>query len=249
MFPRPLLIALGLLSRIPLPPWQGTPTTAKEMGRSLLYYPLVGVIIAALLILLAWILRPISDPWITAAILLTTWVWLTGGLHLDGLADSADGWIGGMGNRERTLAIMKDPSCGPAGVMSIVLLLILKLTALQALITHNSADLLMMPLLLGRAGIIALFLKLPYVRVQGMGELAAKALPRLQGWAVLIGCTLLITLYWQLLGIRVVLVWVGTWYLLQRAMQQRLGGITGDTIGGACEIMETTILLAMTMTF
>ncbi|MBD1224901.1 adenosylcobinamide-GDP ribazoletransferase [Acinetobacter seifertii] len=52
-----------------------------------------------------------------AAIILTLWIWLTGGLHLDGLADTADAWVGGFGDKLRTLQIMKDPSCGPIGVL------------------------------------------------------------------------------------------------------------------------------------
>jgi adenosylcobinamide-GDP ribazoletransferase len=65
-----------------------------------------------------------------AALLLTVWVLLSGGLHLDGLADSADAWLGGFGDRERTLTIMKDPRSGPIAVVVLVLVLLLKFCAL-----------------------------------------------------------------------------------------------------------------------
>ena len=64
---------------------------------------------------------------------------LTGGLHLDGLADSADAWVGGFGDRARTLEIMKDPRSGPAGVTAIVSLLLLKCAALASLSVENAA--------------------------------------------------------------------------------------------------------------
>jgi adenosylcobinamide-GDP ribazoletransferase len=59
------------------------------------------------------------DPGVAAALVLILWVWSTGALHLDGLADSADAWVGGLASRERTLEIMKDPRSGPAAVTAI----------------------------------------------------------------------------------------------------------------------------------
>ena len=83
-----------------------------------------------------------------AALLLTAWVLLSGGLHLDGLADSADAWLGGFGDRERTLTIMKDPRSGPIAVVTLGLVLLLKFTALVALIEqHNGAALILAPLI------------------------------------------------------------------------------------------------------
>ena len=102
----PFWIALQFLSSLPvrLP---GMPRP-EELGRSLLFYPLVGLLFGVLL----WVLNAMLGGvplLLHAALLLTAWVLLSGGLHLDGLADSADAWLGGFGDRERTLSIMKDP--------------------------------------------------------------------------------------------------------------------------------------------
>src|SRR5690606_41444159 len=115
----PLLIALQFLTRLPvrLP---GLPT-AQENGRSLLWYPLVGLLIGSLLVL-AWLLLQGVSTGLQAALLLAIWVWLSGGLHVDGLADTADAWVGGYGDRERTLASIKDPACGPVGVITLAVL-------------------------------------------------------------------------------------------------------------------------------
>lgn len=105
----PFWIALQFLSSLPiiLP---GMPKP-QELGRSLLFYPLVGVLFGAVLWGVSALLAGIPLM-LHAALLLTVWVLLSGGLHLDGLADSADAWLGGFGDRERTLTIMKDPRSG-----------------------------------------------------------------------------------------------------------------------------------------
>lgn len=106
----PLLIALQFLTRLPvrLP---GMPEP-QQIGRSLLFYPLVGALLGLLLLGLEWLLGD-TALLLKAALLLAAWVALSGGLHLDGLADTADAWVGGYGDRERTLAIMKDRAAAP----------------------------------------------------------------------------------------------------------------------------------------
>ena len=110
------LIALQFLTRLPvrLPEAPGE----QDIGRSLLYYPLVGLLLGFTLAALAWALG--EGTLLHAAILLAAWVLMSGALHLDGLADSADAWAGGQGDRERSLAIMKDPACGPAGAVALI---------------------------------------------------------------------------------------------------------------------------------
>lgn len=131
----PLLIALQFLTSLPIRlPAMPEP---EQQGRSLLYYPLVGLLLGALLCLAAFVLDG-APALLQAALLLTLWVALTGALHLDGLADSADAWLGGFGDRERTLQIMKDPRSGPVAVVVLVLLLLLKFSALLALLRRNS---------------------------------------------------------------------------------------------------------------
>lgn len=248
MMPRPFLLAMGLLTRIPAP-WHGPPPTPVQMGRSLLYYPLVGLLLGGILTLLALILHARTPPQVEAALILITWVGLTGGLHLDGLADTADGWIGGMGDREKTLAIMQDPYCGPAGVVAVVLLLGLKFATLQALLPAYPPTFLLIPLLIGRASLLALFIHLPYVRANGMGATAANAVSAPAGLLVLLTCGIFLLVVWPAMGLRVVVVGVAVWYLLQNTWMRRLGGTTGDTAGATCEIMEAAILTSMTFLF
>src|SRR4030065_833392 len=109
---RSFFIALQFLTRFPLPALDGPDN--RDIGRSLLFYPLVGLFIGAMLIALNEVAAGTSEA-LRAALLLAAWVLLTGGLHLDGLADSADAWAGAHGDRDKALRIMKDAASGPAG--------------------------------------------------------------------------------------------------------------------------------------
>jgi adenosylcobinamide-GDP ribazoletransferase len=176
---RPALIALQFLTCIPVrltPPPHG-----REVGLSLLWYPIVAVLLGLLLWAAAMVTSRLA-PALAAAIVLTVWVAATGALHLDGLADTADGWVGGHGDRERTLAIMKDPNAGPIAGVAVVCLLLLKFGALSALLDGPGGtswtDLrlafgcIVLPLL-ARAAVPALMAHTAYVRAGGIGaELA-----------------------------------------------------------------------------
>ena len=119
------------------------------------------------------------DPGVLAALMLAVWVIITGGLHLDGLADTADAWIGGRGDRDRTLAIMKDSRSGPIAIIAIVLVLLNKFAALQVLLAGDARAVLLLAPVLGRATIVLLLITTPYVRPHGLGRPYANYLPRL----------------------------------------------------------------------
>ncbi|MFI7919156.1 adenosylcobinamide-GDP ribazoletransferase, partial [Acinetobacter baumannii] len=93
------------------------------------------------------------------------------------LADTADAWVGGFGDKLRTLQIMKDPSCGPIGVLSIVIVCLLKFALIYVLIEqHQSLFLICIPIL-GRVVPSILFLTTPYVREKGLGRSLTDHLP------------------------------------------------------------------------
>lgn len=251
----PLKIAVSLLTRWPVK--IATPVNKADQGKSVAYYPLVGLLIGALLYTCAYAattLLPNANPLLLAVILVSIWVVITGALHLDGLADSADAWLGGYGDRARTLAIMKDPACGPAGVISLVLALLGKTAALAALLSSASPVLspaiALLPLLiaplLGRAACSALFLILPYVRENGIGHGAAQtfkqrlAQPPTQIALLLSIALTLLCGQWLMLLIAVVVLLIGIYM-----MRQRLGGFTGDTAGALVEVVEVMVLVTV----
>ncbi|WP_043311751.1 adenosylcobinamide-GDP ribazoletransferase [Pseudomonas sp. ML96] len=243
MLPQPLLIALQFLTRLPVR-LAGMPEPA-QIGRSLLWYPLVGLLLGGLLLALHGLLGS-TPALLQAAILLTVWVGLSGGLHLDGLADTADAWVGGYGDRERTLAIMKDPRSGPIAVVVLLLVLLLKFTALVVLLEHGAWVGLLLAPWLGRMLLPLLFLTTDYVRAGGLGQALSEHLPRerlplllalhagamlLLGWSALLALATAAMMFW----------------LLRRAFVTRLGGTTGDTAGALLELAECVVLVALAL--
>jgi adenosylcobinamide-GDP ribazoletransferase len=233
---RGLLVAVGFLTRIPVPGHVFDDPQARQ--RSLCWYPAVGLLLGASLCAFAWLLRG-WPPLLAAAAVLVAWVGATGALHLDGLADSADAWIGGMGERERTLAIMKDPRSGPAGVVALVLVLLLKFAALAS--APFWPGLLLAPLL-GRTALTAAFLALPYVRAGGMGE-GLRGAPRAACVAV-VAISMAACLSLGRHGLAALIVAAVLFAAWRRACLRRLGGMTGDTCGALAELTEAAVLVA-----
>ncbi|MDH5360961.1 MAG: adenosylcobinamide-GDP ribazoletransferase, partial [Gammaproteobacteria bacterium] len=158
--------------------------------------------------------------------------------------DIADAWVGGQGDRDRALKIMKDPVSGPIGVTALVLLLLLKFALLQQLLAGNIIALILLPAL-ARALVPLLFMTMPYLRANGLGKALAEHLPLT---AVLLSWLLLLGLATYLLGIAalwLLLSMLGLFALLRYLYISRFGGLTGDMVGAAIEIVETGLLLTL----
>jgi adenosylcobinamide-GDP ribazoletransferase len=237
------LAAIRFLTRVPAP--DPGPLDERSQAASALFYPIVGLIVGLALWSGAALLGD-SPPAVAAAILLLAWAWVTGGLHLDGLADTTDAWVGGIGDRERTLEIMKDPRIGVTGAVALIVILIAKWSALTALMEQSPAALLWLPAL-ARTQLLLVFLTTPYAGSGGIAGRLAAALPRRAAWTVtasIWGACLLA------LGPQA---WVAalaaafTFEIWRRGVMDRLGGFTGDTAGALVELTETAMLLAIVL--
>jgi adenosylcobinamide-GDP ribazoletransferase len=236
----PFLIALQFLTTFPIQ-LKAMPTK-QQNGQSLLFYPIVGLMIGLILFGLALSLQAIPVI-LLSSLLQVVWIWLTGGLHLDGLADTADAWVGGFGDPERTLAIMKDPSCGPIGVLSLLIVCLLKWSAIYVLLEQQLYSALVLFPLLGRLVPLILFLSTRYVRTQGLGSSMAEFIPKTAAIFVISLC-LVASAYWGWSGILSSVCFIMTVLYLRFKFMQRIGGITGDTVGAGIEITEAISLLS-----
>lgn len=239
------LVALQFLTRIPVNLKQQS--TEKQIAQSLLFYPLVGLLIGLVLYSLNIMLSETNDM-LRAILILIVWVVITGALHLDGLADSADALVGGFGDKEKTLLIMKDPYCGPVGVVTLVLVLLLKFTVIYSITSEMSFLLILAPCL-ARASILWSFITTPYVRNNGLGSAMEKYFPRQFSFFILIVISSFILLYFGWAGGVLLASIFSIIYLLKRIFMQRIGGMTGDTLGAQIEILEPNIMLVGLLVF
>jgi adenosylcobinamide-GDP ribazoletransferase len=235
---RNLRIAFGLMTTLPfrLPAdW-----SAGDSGRAAVWYPLVGLIIGALT-WLAWTGASfVFSPLIAGVITLVVWVLLTGGLHLDGLADCCDGLFATV-TPGRRLEIMKDPHVGAFGVIGLILILFLKAAALASL-TPSSGFGILLAASLARWCILPAGL-LPLARPSGMGSDFAAGFQRpFILWSALIPLALAILLGRR--GILSSVAGLGAAASVLWLAKSRIGGITGDVFGMVVEIVETVVLLA-----
>lgn len=239
------LIALQFLTRLPLNikiDWQD-----EKVAASLLWYPAVGVLIGVLVVFVAQLFA-VDNAMLAAAITLTVWVIITGGIHLDGLADSADAWVGGYGDKKRALEIMKDPQAGPIAVIVLLVVLLIKFSALYSLLMQSEYWLIMFAIVLGRCVPLFLFLTTPYVREQGLGSAMAKHFPRQPAIAVLVLLAVTILFLSGVFnGFLLISVTLLTLGLLRYLMLKSIDGMTGDTIGAAIEVTEAVVLCVLVL--
>jgi adenosylcobinamide-GDP ribazoletransferase len=238
---RRISAAFQFLTRLPIP---GPPIEGAEMGRALAFFPLPGLTLGAIAAAAAWLLAPRLGAGVLAVLLVALLAWLTGGLHLDGLADVADGLGGGHGDRERTLAIMRDSRIGAFGATALALLLLLKVAAVGELLARGAAPwaLLCAPTL-ARFLAVPLVVVFPYARPRGLG----RAFHDGGGARELLVALALTALATAWIGARVLLpsaAALAAAAALALLVHRRLGGLTGDAYGAAVELAEVAFLVA-----
>jgi adenosylcobinamide-GDP ribazoletransferase len=239
---RALSVAVAFLTVLPTP--VVLPASPREDGLSFACFPLVGLLLGVLLGLLCLAVQA-WPPLLAAAIVLAAWTGLTGALHVDGLVDSADAWLGGIGDRERTLAIMQDPHCGSAGLVTAVLVLLVKFAALVSLVEHGAWTALIAIPVLSRAAMVGLFLVTPYVRPRGIMHDKIGRAPRGAVLTVTLASVAVATFVLGHAAAATMLAGGAAAWLLRLAMLKRLGGTTGDTAGALVELVEVVMLVAV----
>lgn len=241
---RSLRIALALLTVIPVGQPSGASVT--ERRRSLYLFPLVGLIIGLLLCLFEAMLP--AGSLLGALLLVAAWSGLTGGLHLDGLADSVDAWVGGHGDRRRTLTILRDPAAGPVAVTCLVLVLGLKAAALMVLSGEGAVAALLAAPMVARTALVVLYATTPYARHGGMGEVLRPVHgDRHRLWFSLVVSALLALLLLAGLVLTALLAVVVVFLLVRAAALKRLHGFTGDVAGAMVELVETALLIGVAL--
>lgn len=237
-----LQIAFNLLTTLPARAsndWQ-----PGDSGRAAGWYPLVGLVVG-LLVAAVWTVSSwVFPPLVCAGLALAAWILLTGGLHLDGLADCCDGLFHAS-NPERRLQIMKDPHLGAFGAMGLVLTLLLKFAALASLPSEHAILAILLSASLGR-WMVLLAGTQSLARPGGMGADFSSGLSKSAlAWGAII--PLILTAFLGLHGLLALaitlLAAIGLLYLAHA----RIGGVTGDVFGLLIEIIEIVTLITLSV--
>lgn len=241
--PRDIPAALGLLSRLPIP--VDGEKAALRGAAAAWAYPLAGLVIGVIVAAVASIALRINLPIpIAAGLALVTSVAVTGAMHEDGLADSADGLWGGW-DPARRLEIMKDSHIGVYGVSALVLSFILRWVALTAfIVTGLHWPAIITAAMLSRACVTGLMTILPHARKDGLSRTVGR--PSTPAALIAAVIALIMTLYfWGWWGLLVALVAEIAVLLCAAIARVKIGGQTGDILGAAQQVTELAVLMAL----
>ncbi len=241
--------AVTFLTRLPAP--QSSMPEARDIGRAAICFPLVGALVGTIQIAALHLFAHTANgnalkSIMVAALLVVVNVFVTGALHLDGLADMADGFGGGR-MKERTLEIMRDSLIGSYGAVALVLLLVLKVAAIASLVETGAAwRILIVAPALSRWAIVPLGKFTPYARkIGGLGQ----SVTDFVGWNELAGASLFAAvlvfglLDWRSGASLWIIIAMVTLFVARFSLR-KIGGVTGDVLGANAEICETAVLLA-----
>ncbi|UQB41570.1 adenosylcobinamide-GDP ribazoletransferase [Thiomicrospira microaerophila] len=230
-------LALQFFTRWPTP--QFAQVTEQDMGRALAWLPIIGLMIGAGLWLLSLVQFALPTS-VVALLILAFWVWQTGALHIDGVADFADGWLAGCGNQQRALEVMKDSRIGTGGGVAIALLLLAKWVLLVELLTLDLAVWLVLIPLVARVASLVLMVTTSYASQHGMAESMFRCLNR--KWVVFWGLLVVLLLLVLQPGLFVLGL---VWWWIRFVIVRTLGGMNGDTAGMMTELIELAMMLGL----
>lgn len=215
----------------------------EDIGRAAAWFPCVGLVVGGVTAGGYILFLRLFPPLLAAALAVLLWVVLTGGLHLDGLADCCDGMLAAV-SVERRIEIMHDPRLGPFGGVGLILVLLLKTTALVALAPLAPRVMLVVLVLaavLGRWMVLPLGLQ-PAVRSSGLGAAFVAGLkPGALILAALLPLILAAAGGWR--GGTALLIVHLAGFGMGCLARNRLGGLTGDVYGMVIELAELCVLL------
>ncbi|MFA5118183.1 MAG: adenosylcobinamide-GDP ribazoletransferase [Candidatus Omnitrophota bacterium] len=235
-----LLFAIQFLTILPV---KLRALPADTVSGSLAYFPLVGLLLGAALCLVQSLGNVIGLPALSNDIVLViSLAMLTAAMHLDGLADTADGFLSGK-SKEEVLNIMKDPHIGVMGVVGIISVFCLKIAFLYSIATELKPAALILMCMLSRWALVWNIFLFPYARKEGKALLFFNGITPatvLKAALIALTCALIIG---GLKGFLLFFIITIAAYYLGSLFSRKIGGMTGDTLGAVNEISEIIVLL------
>lgn len=231
----------------------------SDYYKVMIYFPLVGLIMGIIYYAIAYLGKILEvDNLLLSVILEMSFIFLSGGMHYDGLADTVDGMLAGK-DKEKTLDIMADSRVGAYGVIAIVANFILKVALFYSLLSKNAFDMIIFSPVIARFLQVRASHRKKYAKEDGMGNLyIAKIDSSTYLYSILwfyisflifmiISCNLWISLKELVYNIVYILLSVVVVDIFTDKIDKKLVGITGDTLGFIAEITQTTYLFVVAL--
>ncbi|HYW79393.1 MAG TPA: adenosylcobinamide-GDP ribazoletransferase [Thermoguttaceae bacterium] len=243
---RRLFAAIRFLTILPLP--GGMSDAPNELADATPLFPVVGMLIGGVMAALAIGLWSILPPTVAAVLLVVSMLGVSGGFHMDGLSDSADGFFSSR-PKDRILEIMKDSHVGAMGVIAILAVVLLKVAAVASLPEPRVMYVAFLMPLAGRCALVIGVNLLGNARVEGgLGSLfcGRRSLPQIVWALAVLLAAAWIALRWT--GLIAAAVTLSVILLFSAHCYRKIGGATGDTLGATCELAETAMVVALAAT-
>ncbi|MBU4345823.1 MAG: adenosylcobinamide-GDP ribazoletransferase [Candidatus Omnitrophica bacterium] len=233
------LLALQFLTIIPV---RVKDIKEGNLPNSVVYFPLVGLLLGLILIGMNKVFLILNfDQFSINILLVISLILLTGGLHLDGLADTFDALLSRR-NKDEMLKIMRDSRIGVMGVLGIISIILLKISFLSSISLSLKTVALILMCLLSRWSLVLTMFFFPYARREGKAKVFIEGINiKILTLATIITLFFLV-LAWQLKGLLILAIIAISTYLIGKFINNKINGVTGDTLGAVNELTEIIVL-------
>ena len=236
-----VISAIQFLTAVPIR------TKKENLAAAPAWFPLVGLFLGLALIgmyRVFWVLH--FERFSISVFLVVLSLFLTGGLHLDGLADTTDALASGK-SKEEMLSIMRDSHIGAMGVLSIVCVLLLKISLLSSISSGAMSASLILTMLLSRWSMVFAMFLFPYARAEGKAKILVESTNVKQFVIATIVALACAGAVWRLKGLFVFIAISIATYIFARYISKKLGGMTGDALGATNEVIELSVLFIISV--
>lgn len=234
------VLMLQFLTRIPIN--INLEVDEEDFFEGIIYFPLVGLIIGMFVVSSYYLGLKLSGKLLGAVFAVVTEIFITGGLHLDGLADAFDG-IYSNRPKDQVLEIMKDSRLGTNGALALIVLLLLKIVLINDLTIPNAYPILLLMPVFSRLNVVFASRIAKPARTQGMGNLFIGRVKTRQLITAIIIAVIPSLVFIRIIPAIGLLIVFALWYV--RHISNKIDGMTGDTLGALCELSELVLLLCI----
>lgn len=237
-----LLLAVQFLTSIPI---KIKTVKDTDLARSVIYYPLVGLLLGCLLNGINYLLAFFNiENFLSSVILVILLIILTAGLHLDGLSDTMDAFLSRKSKFEM-LEIMRDSHAGAMGVISIVSVILLEIALINTIGSSLKPIALFLMCILSRWAMVFLMFLFPYARLEGKAKIFMDGINLNKFILASLVTVLFAFLIWGLKGLGLFAIVILISGAFGKYINRKINGITGDTLGATNELIEVATLIAI----